>query len=106
MENFPWTRIPGVRMPDGVKPPIPQCNIRQAPPDELRRLTVDGVFGGSYQRPDSEVLEVWRTGVAEVRDLIENGWFTDAWAGRQGRAGHRNGPRDRHRDRRWARAGR
>lgn len=77
MENFPWTRISGVVMPDGVKPPIPPRIIRQAPPAELRRLTVDGSFGGSYQRPDEEVLEVWRTGVAEVRDLIENGWHND-----------------------------
>jgi creatinine amidohydrolase len=40
-------------------------------------LTVDGSFGGSYQRPEEEVLEVWRTGVAEVRDLIENGWHSN-----------------------------
>jgi len=77
MENFPWTRIPGVAMPDGKKPLIPQRVIRQAPPAELRRLTVDGSFGGSYQRSDEEVLELWRTGVAEVRDLIENGWNND-----------------------------
>ncbi len=74
MENFPWTRLPGVTMPKGVKPLIPQSVTRQAPPAELRRLTVDGSFGGSYERPDAEVLELWRTGVAEVRDLIENGW--------------------------------
>ena len=77
MENFPWTRLPGVVMPGGVKPLIPQRIIRQAPPDELRRLTVDGSFGGSYQRPDEEVLDVWKTGVAEVRELIENGWNKD-----------------------------
>ena len=73
-----WPVIPGVAMPKGVKPPIPQRVIRQAPPAELRRLTVDGSFGGSYERPDVEVLEVWRAGVAEVRDLIENGWVKDA----------------------------
>ena len=77
MENFPWTRLAGVAMPKGVKPLIPQRVIRQAPPAELRRLTVDGSFGGSYERPDDEVLELWRTGVAEVRDLIENGWNKD-----------------------------
>ena len=77
MENFPWTRIPGVAMPDGQKPLIPQRVIRQAPPAELRRLTVDGSFGGSYHRPEAEVLELWSTGVAEVRDLIENGWSGD-----------------------------
>ena len=58
-------------MPKGVKPLIPQTVIRQAPPVELRRLTVDGSFGGSYERPDAEVLELWRTGVAEVRDLAK-----------------------------------
>ena len=47
MENFPWTRLAGVTMPKGVKPLIPQSVIRQAPPAELRRLTVDGSFGGS-----------------------------------------------------------
>jgi len=74
MENFPWTRLAGVTMPKGVKPLIPQSVIRQAPPAELRRITVDGSFGGSYERPDEEVLELWRTGVSEVRELIENGW--------------------------------
>ena len=49
-----------------------------APASPKPRLTVDGSFGGSYERPDEEVLEVWRTGVAEVRDLIENGWVKDA----------------------------
>ena len=44
MENFPWTRIPGVVMPKGTKPRISPALIRQAPPEELRRLTVDGVF--------------------------------------------------------------
>src|SRR5437660_10506150 len=73
MENFPWTRIPGVAMPDGQKPLIPQRVTRQAPPAELRRLTVAGSFGGSYHRPEAEVLELWITGVAEVRDRIENG---------------------------------
>ena len=77
MENFPWTRIPGVVMPKGTKPRISPALIRQAPPEELRRLTVDGVFGGSYERPDDQVLELWRTGVAEVRDLTENGWPKD-----------------------------
>src|SRR5438045_3425984 len=41
---------------------------------DLLRLAVDGRCGGSYERPDAEVLELWRTGVSEVRDLIENGW--------------------------------
>jgi creatinine amidohydrolase/Fe(II)-dependent formamide hydrolase-like protein len=31
--------------------------------------------GGSYQRPEADVLAVWEAGVAEVRDLLENGWY-------------------------------
>ena len=49
------TRTNGVA---STKPPVAPSLIRQAPPDELRRLTVDGVFGGSYERPEAEVLEV------------------------------------------------
>jgi creatinine amidohydrolase len=73
-ENFPWTRIPGVVPPAGSKPVIPNEVIVQSTPREIRDLTVDGSFGGPHQRPDEELLEIWRTGVEEVRDLIENGW--------------------------------
>lgn len=74
VENFPWTRIPGVVLPEGSKPVIPNEVIVQSTPQEIRELTVDGSFGGSYQRPDEELLEIWRTGVEEVRDVIEHGW--------------------------------
>jgi creatinine amidohydrolase len=78
MENFPWTRLSGVVMPKGAKQPLPATLVWQSPPEALRELTVDGVFGGSYERSDDEVLEVWRAGVAEVRDVIENGWANTA----------------------------
>jgi peptide/nickel transport system ATP-binding protein/oligopeptide transport system ATP-binding protein len=74
VENFPWTRIPGVKPPAGSKPIIPADVIVQSTPEEIRELTVDGSFGGPHERPDEEMLEIWRTGVEEVRDLIENGW--------------------------------
>lgn len=77
MENFPWTRIPGVSMPDEVKPLVALRSLRQATPDEVRRLTVDGTYGGSYQRSDEDALAVWEAGVAEVRELIESGWARD-----------------------------
>ena len=73
-ENFPWTRLPGVEPPAGSKPVIPGEVVVQSTPQEIRDLTVDGSFGGPHQRPDEEMLEIWRTGVEEVRDLIENGW--------------------------------
>ena len=34
----------------------------------------DGSYGGRYQRSDEEMLEVWGAGVAEVRELLEDGW--------------------------------
>jgi creatinine amidohydrolase len=73
-ENLPWTRLPGVEPPAGSKPVIPGEVVVQSTPQEIRDLTVDGSFGGPHQRPDEEMLEIWRTGVEEVRDLIENSW--------------------------------
>lgn len=75
MENFPWTRLPGVAMPDAAKPLVSPRAIRQASAARVRQLTVDGSFGGSYQRPDADVRAVWEAGIAEVRDLLENGWY-------------------------------
>ncbi|MCW2934764.1 MAG: creatininase, partial [Actinomycetia bacterium] len=74
VENFPWTRIPGIVLPEGSKPVVSTDVIVQSTPREIRELTVDGTFGGSYARTDEEMLEIWRTGVEEVREVIENGW--------------------------------
>jgi creatinine amidohydrolase len=60
--------------PEGSKPVIPNEVIVQSTPQEIRELTVDGSFGGPHERPDEEMLEIWRTGVEEVREVIEHGW--------------------------------
>ncbi len=73
-ENFAWTRLDGVAMPDGSKPAISTEMIAQASSADLRALTGDGTFGGSYALPDEVMAEIWQTGVAEVRELLENGW--------------------------------
>jgi len=73
-ENFPWTRLAGVHMPAEAKPIISRDVIAQATPADIRSLTVDGSFGGSYQLSDEIMTELWETGVAEVRELLENGW--------------------------------
>jgi creatinine amidohydrolase len=73
-ENFPWTRLPGVEMPEGRKPTLPREVVAQATPDDIRRLTGDGSFGGSYALSDEVMDDLWRTGVAEVRDLLTDGW--------------------------------
>jgi creatinine amidohydrolase len=75
-ENFAWTRLPGVTMPAVGKTHVPRSLITQASPSTVRELTGDGSFGGSYALPDAVMNEIWWTGVAEVRDLLENGWAT------------------------------
>lgn len=71
MENFPWTRLPGVELPSSPKPSA-ETPIND--PAEFRRLVGDGSFGGAYQHSDEDMLRVWQAGVEEVRELLESGW--------------------------------
>lgn len=73
-ENFPWTRLPGVELPEARKPLADIGLMRRLPPPEVRDLLGDGSLGGLYRRPDEDVLRVWQSGVDEVRALIEGGW--------------------------------
>ena len=68
LENFPWTRLPGVELPREAKP-VAERSARE--PAEVRAQLGDGSFGGRYARSDEDMLRVWDTGVAEVRQLIE-----------------------------------
>ena len=43
-------------------------------PARVREILGDGTFGGAYERPDEEMLELWNVAVEEVGDLIERGW--------------------------------
>lgn len=74
MENFPWTRLEGVRLPAEPKPGHDPGDLRARGPQAIRDLLGDGSFGGSYQRPEEEVMRVWQAGVEEVRALLESGW--------------------------------
>jgi creatinine amidohydrolase len=73
-ENFPWTRVAGVALPGGRKPPLDEAAYRVAGPEQVRELLGDGVFAGAYELPDEQVERVWAAGVAEVRELLESGW--------------------------------
>jgi creatinine amidohydrolase len=73
-ENFPWTRLAGVALPQERKPMADISRMRQLEPAAVRELLGDGSLGGLYERPDEDVLRVWQAGVEEVRDLIEHGW--------------------------------
>ena len=74
MENFPWTRLAGVELPAEPKASFDLAALRARGPAAVRELLGDGSFGGTYQRPDEEVMRVWAAGVAEARSLLESGW--------------------------------
>ena len=71
MENFPWTRLPGVELPREPKPAPPETGLE---PRRVRELVGDGSYGGRYERADDEMLRIWAAGVQEVRELLEHGW--------------------------------
>jgi creatinine amidohydrolase len=73
-ENFPWTRLPGVVLPDEKKPMADISQMRDLDPRDVRELLGDGSLGGLYERSDEDVLRVWQAGVEEVRALIDSGW--------------------------------
>jgi creatinine amidohydrolase len=68
-ENFPWTRLAGVVVP-AVPKPVPEID-EFGDPVHVREILGDGTFGGAYQRPDEDMLQLWSVAVAEVRGLIE-----------------------------------
>ncbi len=74
MENFPWTRLPGVTQPDDQRPMADAALVNALTPQEVRALLGDGNMGGVYQKPDEAMLRVWQAGVAETRTLLESGW--------------------------------
>ena len=69
MENFPWNRVASA--PDAVKQPVDTDAMRALHPQAVRELIGDGNFGGAYQKPDEQTLEMWRVGVEETRKLID-----------------------------------
>jgi creatinine amidohydrolase len=74
MENFPWTRLPGIAMPDEQKPEIDFDLLRTLNPQQVRQYLGDGNFGGYYQRTDEDMLAIWEVAVQETRDLLEADW--------------------------------
>src|SRR4051812_33003575 len=69
MESFPWTRVQGVEMPPGKKPPTPRTS---EDPQTVRAELGDGSFGGFWERPDEDWQRVWQTGVVETREALES----------------------------------
>jgi creatinine amidohydrolase len=74
LENFPWTRLEGVELPAERKPMVDRARLAVEDPAGVRRLLGDGSYGGAFERPDEEILQVWQAGVEEVREVLEHGW--------------------------------
>ena len=74
MENFPWTRLPGVTPPTDAKPAVDIARYQRLDGGAKKALIGDGNFGGLYQRPDADMLAVWEVAVAETRSLIATDW--------------------------------
>ena len=74
MENFPWTRLPGVVQPETQKPMVDFDRMRVMAPEGVRALLGDGNFGGLYARPDADMLAIWDVAVAETRAVLEGPW--------------------------------
>lgn len=74
MENFPWTRLPGVVQPTQRKPMVDFARLEVLGPKAQRDYLGDGNFGGHYQRDDAEMLALWQVAVTETRALLEGPW--------------------------------
>lgn len=74
LENFPWTRLTDVVLPDEQKPMADMAKMAIYNPDETRTYLADGNMGGVYQRPDEEMLAIWDVAIQETRELLDSNW--------------------------------
>ena len=74
MENYPWTRLAGVAMPDEPKALTELEALMTRSPQQTRRLLGDGNMGGLYQRDDDEMLAIWQVAVEETVATLEGDW--------------------------------
>jgi creatinine amidohydrolase len=74
MENFPWTRLPGVEVPSTQRTMVDLERVRALDPVALREYLGDGNFGGLYQRSDEDMLAIWKVAVEETRSVLDGSW--------------------------------
>jgi creatinine amidohydrolase len=69
-ENFPWTRLSDVAMPDERKPPVVWPKDEKGP-WAVRKALGDGNFGGLYQRSTEDETRLWDAAVQLIRKRLE-----------------------------------
>jgi creatinine amidohydrolase len=74
MENFPWTRLPGVELPTAQRAMVDHDKVRALDPVALRTFLGDGNFGGLHQRPDEDMHAIWKVAVEETRSVLDGSW--------------------------------
>jgi creatinine amidohydrolase len=73
MENFPWTRLPGIALPSRERPMVDLARVRTLDPVALREYLGDGNYGGVYQHDDEDMRAIWEVALTETRALLD-GW--------------------------------
>jgi creatinine amidohydrolase len=68
MENFPWNRV--APAPAGTKAMADLERLRRLSPAAVKEYIGDGNYGGAYEKPDEQMLAIWKVAVEETRDLI------------------------------------
>jgi creatinine amidohydrolase len=74
MENFPWTRLEGVAMPNHQVNLPDRAGCPTLVGTRLREFYQEGNFEGYFQRPDTDMHAIWDVAVRETRALISDGW--------------------------------
>lgn len=74
MENFPWTRLQGVTLPDHKKPLVDFAKMSVMNPQQVRDYLEEGNFGGEFQKADEIMLALWKVGVEETRAAMQGPW--------------------------------
>jgi creatinine amidohydrolase len=76
MEGFPWTRVASATPPEEHKASVDLSGREGLTAVQFRERLGDGSFGGWYERPDTEMHEIWGLAVEETRALLDGGWAT------------------------------
>ncbi|MBA2668162.1 MAG: creatininase family protein [Trueperaceae bacterium] len=73
-ENFPWTRLEGVTLPDHRKGALDLDLLRVLDPAGVREYVGDGNYGGEYQKDDATMHGLWSVAVEETRAMLDGPW--------------------------------